>query len=79
MKINNKEFITVKEMSDRLNISTNTIKQRLLRCKIKPVSKDALYDISALNVIKDAIIGRPKKNTKIDGAIAEPKKTKGKK
>jgi len=77
MKVNNKEFITVKEMSDKLKIPTNTVKQRLLRYKIKPISKDALYDVSALDAIKDAVMGRPKKETDLKGK--PPKKAKGKK
>ena len=69
MRVNGKEYITVKEMADRLKIEPNTVKQRLYQHDIKPVSKDALYELSALETIKDTTMGRPKK----------PKKAKGKK
>ena len=61
MKIKNGEYITVKEMADRLGIAPNTVNQRLYQHNIKPVSKDALYELSALEAIKNTIMGRPKK------------------
>jgi hypothetical protein len=61
MKINGKEYITVNEMAIILKVDSNTIKQRLFQHDIKPISKDALYDLSALEVIKAVKMGRPKK------------------
>jgi len=61
MRVNGKEYITIKEMADKLEIEPNTIKQRLFQHDIKPVSKDALYDLSALEAIKNTVMGRPKK------------------
>lgn len=61
MKIKSGEYITVKEMADILNITANTVNQRLFQNGIKPISKDALYEISALDIIKDTAMGCPKK------------------
>jgi len=53
MKINGIEYITIKEIAKKLNISTNTVRWRLHYRKIKPLSRESLYDISALEAIKD--------------------------
>jgi transcriptional regulator with XRE-family HTH domain len=45
--------LTIKEMSEKLGISPNTVKQRLFQRAIKPICKDALYDVSALKQISD--------------------------
>ena len=64
MKIKSGEYITVREMADILKISTNTVNQRLFQSGIKPISKDALYEVSALEKIKDTTMGRPKTQNK---------------
>ena len=80
MKVNGQEFITVLEMAKRLGIPPNTVKQRLFQHDIKPVSKDALYELSALEAIKNVEIGRPKKTVAPESAkprakkLAKPKK-----
>ena len=62
MFINDKEFLTVADMAERLKKSKDAVKKLLSRAKQKPISKDALYPIEAYNVIKDAPPqGRPKK------------------
>jgi predicted ArsR family transcriptional regulator len=61
MKVKGGEYITVKEMSDKLKIEPNTVKQRLFQHNIKPLSKDALYEWSAFEAIKSTVMGRPKK------------------
>jgi predicted ArsR family transcriptional regulator len=76
MKIKSGEYITVKEMANKLKISTNTVNQRLFQHGIKPVSKDALYEISALEIIKDTIMGRPKKADKLFTALVKKSKKK---
>jgi hypothetical protein len=48
-----KSGLTVKDMAKKLGIPTNTVKQRLYLRGIKPICKDALYDPSALEIIKD--------------------------
>jgi len=79
MNVNGQEFITIQEMAKRLGIPPNTVKQRLFQHGIKPVSKDALYDLSALGVIKDTTMGRPKKAPAADKGKGAKKPAKGKK
>jgi hypothetical protein len=65
------EGFTVSEMAGILGIAPNTVAQRLFVAKIKPVTKDALYDKSALEAIRSVPgKGRPKK------AAQEPAKSK---
>ena len=74
MKVNGQEYITIKEMAKILKVEPNTIKQRLFQHGIKPVSKDALYDLSVLDTIRETPMGRPKK-----AAMPEPDKGNTKK
>lgn len=81
MKVNGQEFITIQEMSKKLGVEPNTVKQRLFQHNIKPVSKDALYELSAFDVIKNVEMGRPKKTAGKEAAkpkAAKPKTTKPK-
>jgi hypothetical protein len=56
------EYLTISEMAGRLEITYLTAKQRLLRAGIKPVTKDVLYDKSALEAIRNVPgKGRPPK------------------
>jgi len=59
MKINGVRLITVNEMAEEEETSTNTIKQRIFNHGIKPISKDALYYYSDFEKIKDVKVGRP--------------------
>jgi len=53
---------TITEIAGKLDISYITAKQRLLRAGIKPITKDALYDLSVLEILKNTPgKGRPKK------------------
>jgi predicted ArsR family transcriptional regulator len=62
MLINNKEYFTVKEMAVKIGITTNTAKHRIFELGLKPVSKDALYDSSVLEILRNVPNrGRPKK------------------
>jgi uncharacterized protein YjcR len=45
--------LTINEMAEKLGISPNTVKQRLFQRGIKPICKDALYEMAALDQIKD--------------------------
>jgi hypothetical protein len=56
----NVEGYTIAEMAELLHIPYETAKVRLFRAKIKPITKDAIYDKSALDKIKDTKMGRPK-------------------
>ena len=53
MEINGKVVWTVKEMAEALGIKPNTVVQRLFQKGIKPLSKDAIYDESALEHIRN--------------------------
>jgi hypothetical protein len=57
------EGLTIKEMAEILGITLDVVQQRLLTAKIKPITKDALYDKSALETIRTVPgKGRPRKN-----------------
>jgi hypothetical protein len=76
MKVTGGEYFTVQDMSSILGESTNTINKRLFRLGIKPISKDALYPISALDAISDIKMGRPKKSETKTISKAKPAKQK---
>jgi len=62
MFINGKEFLTVKDMAERLKKNKSAVKTLLFRYGYEPVSIDALYSVEAYEAIKDAPPrGRPKK------------------
>jgi predicted ArsR family transcriptional regulator len=78
MIVNGKEFLTVKEMAERLEISPNTAKHRLFQAGIAPTTKDALYDEAALEAIRNVPgKGRPAKDK--PEVPAKPKKGRPKK
>ena len=53
---------TISEMAKELGIAPNTVMQRLYVAKIKPITKEALYDKSVLEILKNTPgKGRPKK------------------
>jgi len=53
---------TITEMAAKLGIERNTVMQRLFVAKIKPVTKEAIYDKSALEAIRNVPgKGRPPK------------------
>jgi transposase len=68
---------TITEIAGKLDISYITAKQRLLRAGIKPITKDALYSMDVLEILrKTPGKGRPKKTA----PETKPKKAaKGKK
>ncbi len=56
------EGYTIAEMAEMLGIPYETAKVRLFRANIKPMTKDALYEKSALEAIRNVPgKGRPKK------------------
>jgi transcriptional regulator with XRE-family HTH domain len=64
MIINGKEFLTVRDMAERLGKRPGTVKPLLRNASKRPISKDALYHIEAFDAIKDAPPpGRPKKKS----------------
>jgi hypothetical protein len=59
----NVEGLTITEMAKELGIPYETAKIRLFRAGIKPITKEALYDKSALEAIRTVPgKGRPRKN-----------------
>ena len=56
------EGLTIKEMAEILGIPPDTVKNRLFVANIKPITKAAVYDKSALEVIRNVQgKGRPRK------------------
>ena len=76
--IMNMEGYTAKEMADILGINLKATKLRIFREGIKPITKDALYDKSVLEILRNTPgRGRPKKaSTEIKTSKAQPSKPK---
>jgi hypothetical protein len=56
------EGLTISEMAEILGKTPNTVTQRLFVANIKPKTKEAIYDKSALEAIRNVPgKGRPKK------------------
>jgi hypothetical protein len=65
MTVKEGEYLTIAEMAKILETDISTVKKRLFRAKIKPLARDALYPISALEIIKKTPSpGRPAKKPK---------------
>ena len=58
------EGITVSEIAKELEISMDAVRKRIETAKLKPISREALYDKNALKILKDVKMGRPKKEPK---------------
>jgi hypothetical protein len=60
----NMEGYTAKEIADILGIKLKAAKLRIFREGIKPITKDAIYDKSVLEILRNTPSrGRPKKTT----------------
>jgi hypothetical protein len=71
----NMEGYTMSEMAELLNVPVKTVNMRLFRAGIKPVTKDALYDKSALEAIRNVPgKGRPPKARPPESPEKTPKK-----
>jgi predicted ArsR family transcriptional regulator len=69
--------ITISEMAKELGIDKNAVAQRLFVAKIKPLSREALYALSALEAIRNVPSkGRPKKQP--EAKPAKARKSPGK-
>jgi hypothetical protein len=56
------EGLTIKEIAEILKIKPTAAKQRLLQAGIKPKTKDAIYDYSVVEQIREVSKGgRPRK------------------
>jgi hypothetical protein len=59
------EGLTISEMATELGIAPNAVLQRLFVAGIKPITKEAIYDKSALETIRSVPgKGRPRKAPK---------------
>ena len=75
----NMEGYTAKEMADILGINLKAAKLRIFREGIKPITKDAIYDKSVLEILRNTPgRGRPKKPI-AETKPAKPKPSKNKK
>jgi hypothetical protein len=73
--INGIEFLTVKEMAQKLDLDPTVVKQRLFTAQIRPLSRDALYPASALDAIRNVPSkGRPAKKPKTPDSAEASKK-----
>lgn len=56
---------TLSEISEKLGIPVNTLRQRMTRAGIKPITKEAIYSESAIEAIRVVNpVGWPKKPPK---------------
>ena len=61
------EGLTIKEMAVILGITPDAVKMRLHKAKITPITKDALYDPSSVDRIREVSKGgRPRKGVEED-------------
>ena len=69
--------ITISEMAEKLGIEKNTVLQRLYVAKIKPKTREAIYDNSALEAIRNVPgKGRPPKAKQPEKPASKSKKAK---
>ena len=70
------EGLTITEMAVELGIAPPAVKQRLFVAKIKPVTKEAIYDKSALEAIRNVPgKGRPRKKPDAEGRLYDGSET----
>jgi FixJ family two-component response regulator len=53
--------LTIKEIAAILNIPESTVKVRIFRAQIKPITREAIYPPDTLDRIREAPMGRPRK------------------
>ena len=58
------EGLTATEMAEKLNLKIKTVKKRLEAANIRPLTKEAVYPLEALEIISKVSMGRPKKPVK---------------
>ena len=69
--------ITISEMAEKLGIEKNAVLQRLYVAKIKPKTREALYEESALEAIRSVPgKGRPRKAAEPAKPASRSKKAK---
>jgi len=71
------EGYTAREMADILGINLKAVKLRIFREGIKPITKDAIYEKSVLEVLKNTPgRGRPAKKPETETKPAKTKSVK---
>jgi predicted transcriptional regulator len=55
------EGMTVAEIAKVLGLTPEAVRQRLSRAKLRPITKEAIYDPSVVDKIREAPMGRPPK------------------
>ena len=55
------EGMTVSEIAKELEISVDATRKRIETAKVKPITREAIYDKSILKILADVKMGRPKK------------------
>jgi len=58
------EGMTVSEIAKELEISVDATRKRIETAKVKPITREAIYDKSILKILADVKMGRPKKAEK---------------
>jgi len=53
--------LTTSELAELLKLPIETVRRRLTRAGIKPITHEAIYPPEALDLIRNAKVGRPKK------------------
>jgi Mn-dependent DtxR family transcriptional regulator len=72
----NMEGYTLEEMAKVLKIKPDSVLKRLQKAGIEPITRAVLYDKSALEVIKNVQMGRPRKAGEPEKPETKPKKSK---
>ena len=58
------EGMTVSEIAKELEISVDATRKRIETAKVKPITREAIYDRSILKTLAGVKMGRPKKTEK---------------
>jgi len=54
------EGLTVSEIAAELGISLDAVRKRIETAKLKPVTREAIYDRSVLDILANVKMGRPR-------------------
>jgi predicted ArsR family transcriptional regulator len=58
------EGMTVSEIAKELKISVDAARKRIETAKVKPITREAIYDKSVLEILSNKKMGRPPKKDK---------------
>jgi predicted ArsR family transcriptional regulator len=68
------EGLTLSEMSKNLGIPVNTLRQRITRLGIKPLTQEAIYSPEVQDMLKNVRMGRPRKTPEPTKPVKKAKK-----